>query len=290
MTSIAIRSPRSAVPVLSSSPSSPAVTTTPAAIVPDDVFGGRARAPRRPDAPLMPGASTTMASVLAAANLYSALPPTQLHQVLGMAQLLGEQLHRLTEAGVAVQPGGAGLGGAVQPGALPMVQELARVLLQVPSSSLGQAGAVGAVSQALSSTTEAAEGGTFEDRVFSIMQKIVKDKQADVEKRLKDLQKETADAEKKKGGGGIFGKIFGVAKGLASAIPGVGPMISAGMGAIGGAFGIGTPKADTNAESRNLKFEELKNDMQKLSQMQQALSGVLNSLHETAQNAIRAIK
>jgi hypothetical protein len=34
----------------------------------------------------------------------------------------------------------------------------------------------------------------------------------------------------------------------------------------------------------------LKNDMQKLSQMQQAFSGVLNAMNETAMNAVKSIR
>jgi len=185
----------------------------------------------------------------------------------------------------------APVGGAVDPRALPMVTELARVMGQLPTGSLAQAGAIGVVVDGLKDTVGAVGGGTFEDRVFAIMQKIVKDKQADIEKRLKDLQKETADAEKKKSkGGGIFGKIFGFANRAVGFIPGVGPAISGAMGAVGGALGVGRPKADTGGESRNLKFEELKNEMQKLSPMRQTLSNVLSALDETAKNAVRGIK
>ena len=42
-------------------------------------------------------------------------------------------------------------------------------------------------------------------------------------------------------------------------------------------------------ERRNVEFEELKNEMQKLSQMQQAFSAVLDKMSETAGNSIRKI-
>jgi len=42
-------------------------------------------------------------------------------------------------------------------------------------------------------------------------------------------------------------------------------------------------------ERRNVELEELKNEMQKLSQMQQALSAVLDKMSETAGNSIRKI-
>ena len=43
-------------------------------------------------------------------------------------------------------------------------------------------------------------------------------------------------------------------------------------------------------ESRNIEFEKIKFDMQKLSQMQQAMSNVLNTMDELAKSAIRQIK
>jgi len=43
-------------------------------------------------------------------------------------------------------------------------------------------------------------------------------------------------------------------------------------------------------ESRNIEFEKIKFDMQKLSQMQQAMSNVLNTMDELAKSAIRHIK
>lgn len=249
----------------------------------------------RPGSPALPMVS--LASILGAAGLYGSLPADQQARVLNIAGVVAQNMNALASslsgAGVGFAPGAGGsvLAGIVSAGQLPMINELARVLMNIPSASLSQAGAVSAVKDGLVATTDGAEGGTFEDRVFAIMQQIVKDKQADVEKRLKDLQKESADAEKKaKGGGGIFGKIFGFASKAVRFIPGVGSAIGGAMDAIGGATGIGKPKADAGGESRNLKFEEIKNEMQKLSQMQQALSNILNSLDETAKNAIRSIK
>ncbi len=49
-------------------------------------------------------------------------------------------------------------------------------------------------------------------------------------------------------------------------------------------------KDDKGGESRNIEFEMLKNDMQKLSQMQQAFSGVLNAMNESAMNAVKSIR
>ena len=49
-------------------------------------------------------------------------------------------------------------------------------------------------------------------------------------------------------------------------------------------------ESSESGESRNIEFEMLKNEMQKLSQMQQAMSGVLNAMNETAMKAISAIR
>ena len=103
-------------------------------------------------------------------------------------------------------------------------------------------------------------GGYFEDRIFAIMIKVVEDMQKKIEERLTKLQADAAkaEAEAKSGGGGGGG--------------------GEGGGAAGG------------QESRNIEFEKIKFDMQKLSQMQQAMSNVLNTMDELAKSAIRNIK
>lgn len=93
-------------------------------------------------------------------------------------------------------------------------------------------------------------GGYFEDKIFAIMCKIVEDMQKKVEERLQKLQAEAKEAESAKEGGG----------------------------------------EDKGGESRNIEFEKIKFDMQKLSQMQQAMSNVLNTMDELAKSAIRNIK
>lgn len=89
-------------------------------------------------------------------------------------------------------------------------------------------------------------GGCFEDRVFALMCKVVKDMQKQVEERLNKLSDKAKAAEGK--------------------------------------------KDDKGQESRNIEFEKIKFDMQKLSQMQQAMSNVLNTMDELAKSAIRHIK
>ena len=99
-------------------------------------------------------------------------------------------------------------------------------------------------------------GAYFEDRIFTIMCKVVEDMQRKIEERLQKLQasaeKAEADAKEDKESGGS-----GAAEG---------------------------------GESRNIEFEKIKFDMQKLSQMQQAMSNVLNTMDELAKSAIRNIK
>jgi hypothetical protein len=93
-------------------------------------------------------------------------------------------------------------------------------------------------------------GGTFEDQVFAIMCQVTEDFQNQIEQRLQNLQNEATDAE--------------------------------GTAQAGG--------QDPGAESRNIEFETIKYDMQKLSEMQQCMSNVLDSMNDLAQNAIRNIK
>ncbi len=114
----------------------------------------------------------------------------------------------------------------------------------------------------------------FEDIVAAFMIDVIKDKQENVEGRLKEL-----DSKDNKGKtAGAQGS--GFVSGLMSKIP-----------IIGGAFKRGTEAAqDGNSDSRNIQFEIIKNEIQKLSQMQQAMSNVLNTMHEQAMGAIRHIK
>jgi hypothetical protein len=143
--------------------------------------------------------------------------------------------------------------------------------------------------------------GFFEDTVAALMIKVVKDFQDKIEERLKKLEEQAKAAEqgkkkkKKKGG---FGAVLGVVGAVAGAfvgMPQVGYMVGS---AVGGA--VDKKRAESDAkkdaqqngsqESRNIEFEKIKFDMQKLSQMQQAMSNVLNSMDELAKSAIRQIK
>jgi hypothetical protein len=106
----------------------------------------------------------------------------------------------------------------------------------------------------------------FEDIVAAFMIDVIKDKQENVEGRLKEL--DSKDNAGKSGGNQLVGQAAGF-------------------------FGLGkaNQKAqDGNSDSRNIQFEIIKNEIQKLSQMQQAMSNVLNTMHEQAMGAIRHIK
>ena len=117
---------------------------------------------------------------------------------------------------------------------------------------------------------------TFEDLISAFMIDFVKDKQKEIEGKLDKLRKGAENAE----GSGAQGGVRGFFGGLLRNIPLVG-------GLIGGKQDADKSKG---SESRNIEFEMLKNEMQKLSQMQQAMSNVLNEIHTLAMSAIRSIK
>jgi len=117
----------------------------------------------------------------------------------------------------------------------------------------------------------------FEDLIAAFMVDFVKDKQKEIEGKLDKLRKSAANAE---GGSGAEGGIRGFFGGIMRNIP-----------LVGGLFGAGQDNAKSgSSESRNIEFEMLKNEMQKLSQMQQAMSNVLNEMHNLAMNAVRNLK
>jgi hypothetical protein len=109
----------------------------------------------------------------------------------------------------------------------------------------------------------------FEDIVMAFMIDVVKDKQQQVEDDLKNLQAE--DNAAGDGGDPTTGGLTGQA--VSAAAPDA------------------TQAAqDGNSDSRNIQFEIIKNEIQKLSQMQQAMSNVLDTMNDQAMNAIRKIK
>ena len=115
---------------------------------------------------------------------------------------------------------------------------------------------------------------TFEDLVAAFMIDAVKDMQDEAKAKMDEIRQSIDKGDGKSVSSGIGG-FFG---GLASKLPVVGRF-----------FGS-QQNAGKGEDSRNLMFEELKNIMQKLAQMQQAMSNVLNTMHEQAMGAIRHIK
>lgn len=115
---------------------------------------------------------------------------------------------------------------------------------------------------------------TFEDLVAAFMIDAVKDMQDEAKAKMDEIRKSIDKGDGKSAQSGIMG-FFG---GLASKLPVVGRFFDSGQ------------NAGKGEDSRNLMFEELKNIMQKLAQMQQAMSNVLNTMHEQAMGAIRHIK
>ncbi len=104
----------------------------------------------------------------------------------------------------------------------------------------------------------------FEDIVAAFMIDVIKDKQEKVEERLKELE---AKDNQSNSGGNVAGQATGAV-----------------------APGVNGATQDGNSDSRNIEFEIIKNEIQKLSQMQQAMSNVLNTMNDQAMNAIRHIK
>jgi hypothetical protein len=115
---------------------------------------------------------------------------------------------------------------------------------------------------------------TFEDLVAAFMFDIVKDMQDEAKAKMDEIRQSVDKGDGKSASSGIGG-FFG---GLASKLP------------IVGKFFGSAQNSGKGEDSRNLMFEELKNIMQKLAQMQQAMSNVLNTMHEQAMSSIRHIK
>jgi uncharacterized protein YcfJ len=154
------------------------------------------------------------------------------------------------------------------------------------------------------------EGACFEDFVAAFMVDVVKQEQKrartkmnelkalDKAKKKANVQKTVSKVAKKLGqtAGSIVGGCLGGTAGM-----GVGSMCGEQFGQLAGnAMNPSKDKADMlkSAEdraseiddSRALKMEELKNIMNRLQQMQQALSAVLNVMHGAAMNSIRNIR
>ncbi len=113
---------------------------------------------------------------------------------------------------------------------------------------------------------------TFEDLVAAFMFDVVKDMQKEAKAKMDEIRQSIDKGDGKTVGAEVKGNVQGAANTVT-----------------GGAAG-NAANAGKGEDSRNLMFEELKNTMQKLAQMQQALSSVINTMHEQAMSAIRHIK
>jgi hypothetical protein len=201
-------------------------------------------------------------------------------------QLFGGNLQP-GQAGAPANVGNA-LANALQ-GLVPGAGQLPAQLAQLGGGGLGFGpGNLGGGAQA--ALGAGTQGMAFEDIVAKMMFEVVRDMQKEVMTELENLKQQAAAAAKGGGGGGgLGGMLGGMLGGIGNAIaPGIGGAIGNALGGLFGGGG-GGGGGDKGAESRNLAFEQLKFKMQKLSEMQQAFSAVLNSMHQTAESAIKNI-
>ena len=130
-------------------------------------------------------------------------------------------------------------------------------------------------------------GLMFEDMIFMLMRAVIKGTDKQAKGIAKQLSKEGDDvaAEKR----GLQEEVIKARNELSAAgndPAKVGPAQEKLMRAEARLDGIATARADSRAE----RFEDLKQMLQKLSEMQQAMSNILNTQHETSMAAIRAIR
>ena len=138
---------------------------------------------------------------------------------------------------------------------------------------------------------------SFEDMIFMLMNVLVKQQQAEVKDMTKDLREKKADfdAEKK----GLRAEIkkqeesVATLRGKASADPkneGVVKNLGLAESKLKGMTESLTDRQNDFGDSRQENFEAIKNAMNKLSEMQQSLSNILNTMHQSAMNTIGNIR
>ncbi len=244
----------------------PVVKPTPVALGTGSALGTGAVVPSSSNA----AASTAAASATATAAGTGAAATPGTGDVAAMAQAFGERFSALLKNNpvAAMQALGA-LGTALgTAGFNPLQLNRTATAASTPAAAAtsGTAASTGtgtATAAATTSSTTATAGSgnaelnalrgvdtkgmMFEDMVAALMVDMIKKMQENIETRLRKVKADAEAADKAKA----------------------------------------EKKEDKTGESRNVEFEMLKNDMQKLSQMQQAFSGVLNGMHETAMNAVR---
>ena len=133
---------------------------------------------------------------------------------------------------------------------------------------------------------------SFEDKIFELMQALTTSDQKDITKMEGDLVK-SEDASK--ASRNVFDKQLDGLRGqleteLAKGKNADPSKINSLNLQVNTLTEKRNEKASDESDSRQKLAEQLKNATEKLSEMQQALSGVLNSMHENSMNAIRNIK
>lgn len=126
----------------------------------------------------------------------------------------------------------------------------------------------------------------FEDMIFLLMRKVIKQGQSEVKELAGELRgvgdKNRADRKEMNGEIAELHRKYAATKD-----PGAREQIGNQIRELEDKREL---TVEERMESRAEKAEELKNALQKLSEMQQALSNVLNTQHETAMGAIRNIR
>jgi hypothetical protein len=140
---------------------------------------------------------------------------------------------------------------------------------------------------------------SFEDMVFLLMRAIIKQSQTEVkvglqsEKNSRDVARRAERAERE----AIQAEESSIARERAAATRTGGKAAEGAMARLAErqtavnarreSFGASVSES---SESRQERFEELKQAMQKVAEMEQALSNILNTLHQTAMNTIGNIR
>ncbi len=215
-------------------------------------------------------------------------------------------------------PGIRGIGPRTVLGGLAQMQSQIKDLIGKIGNKNAQGGIQGKEGSYVSKLPKNA---TFEDLVAAFMKDVMKEQQKEVKDKMAELDKLKADheASKNKGSSIVNNVKSTVGKIAQTALPLVGKMAGALLGPFGAIAGgiLGSVAGNAIAsstsngsssssagsltdkqkeantdyqDSRQMMMEELKNMMQKLQQMQQALSNVLNSMHQGAMNSIRNIR
>ena len=133
---------------------------------------------------------------------------------------------------------------------------------------------------------------SFEDMIFLLMRAVIKQSEASVKIELQ--QEKVGRAQDKsvrnEGRDALQAEFNQATSDLASAKPEAREGIQAKLTEIRGRQEAGGATASDQAEARSERFEELKQSLQKVSEMQQALSNIMNTLHQTSMNAIGNIR